>query len=142
MSRITLDQANTVIAGALSKRSELGIKPLAVAVLDAGGHLIAFQRQDGVSTGRLQVACGKAGGALFLGMSSAKLGEAAVQRPSFIAALAPLAPLGLVPAAGGVIVVDDEGLAIGAVGISGDTADNDEACALAGIASVGLQAQN
>jgi uncharacterized protein GlcG (DUF336 family) len=141
MSRISIEQANTVIAGAFAKASELSLKPLGVAVLDAGGHLVAYQRQDGASTGRLQLATGKAAGALFLGMSSRKIGDMAADRPTFLASLGPIAPAGVVPAAGGVIVVDDSGLAIGAVGISGDLSDMDEACTLAGIAAAGLTAQ-
>ena len=141
MTRITLDQANTIVAAALAKGRELNLKPLSVAVLDAGGHLIAFQRADGASTLRPQIATGKASGALALGMSSRKIAEMAADRPSFVAALGPIAPHGMVPAAGGVIVADVEGAAIGAVGITGDTSDNDEACALAGIAAAGLTAQ-
>ena len=141
MSRITLDQANAIIAGAFKARQDLGLKPLAVVVLDAGGHPLAYQRQDGVSSGRFQVATGKASGALFLGMSSRAIEEAAITRPVFVAAIGPISPSGVVPAAGGVIVVDETGGPIGAVGISGDTADNDEACALAGIAAAGLKAQ-
>ena len=141
MSRITLDQANTVIAGAFAKARELALKPLGVVVLDAGGHLIAFQRQDGASTGRLQLATGKAAGALFLGLSSRKIGDMAAERPTFLTSLGPISPGGVVPAAGGVIVVDEAGLAIGAVGISGDLSDKDEACTIAGIAAAGLTAQ-
>ncbi|WP_380871699.1 hypothetical protein ACFB49_26510 [Sphingomonas sp. DBB INV C78] len=141
MTRITLDQANRIIAAGFAKGSELGLKPLSIAVLDAGGHLLAFQRQDGASTLRPQIACAKAGGALGLGVSSRKIGDMAADRPTFVAALGPIAPHGVLPAAGGVIVVDDAGLAIGAVGITGDTSDNDEACALAGITAAGLNAQ-
>jgi uncharacterized protein GlcG (DUF336 family) len=141
MSRVTLEQANIIVDGAFGKARELGLKPLGVAVLDAGGHLIAYQRQDGASTGRLQLAIGKAAGALFLGLSSRKVGEMAADRPTFIASLGPIAPAGVVPAAGGVIVVDADGMAIGAVGISGDLSDNDELCTLAGIAAAGLTAQ-
>ena len=141
MTHITLDQANRIASAAFAKGSELGLKPLSIAVTDAGGHLIAFQRQDGASNLRPQIATAKAAGALALGVSSRKIGEMAAERPSFVAALGPLASQGILPAAGGVIVVDDEGRAIGAVGITGDTSDNDEACALAGIAAAGLTAQ-
>lgn len=141
MSRITLEQASAAIEGAFAKARELSLKPLGVAVLDAGGHLIAYQRQDGASTGRMQLAMGKAAGALFLGISSRKIGDMAGERPTFLASLGPIAPAGVVPAAGGIIVVDDAGLAIGAVGISGDLSDKDEACTLAGIAAAGLIAQ-
>lgn len=139
--RLTLDRANAVIAGAFAKASALGLKPLTVAVLDAGGHLLAFQRQDGSSNARPQIAAGKAAGALALGMSSRKIAEMAAERPSFVASLVGIASQGLVPAAGGIIVVDEAGAPAGAVGITGDTSDNDEACALAGIAAAGLVAQ-
>src|SRR4029077_8960549 len=141
MNRIALDQANRIIAGALQKGAELKLKPLSVAVLDPGGHVIAFQRQDGASTMRFQISSGKAAGALALGISSRKIGEMAAERTSFIASLGPLAQGGLIPAAGGVIVVGDKGEVLGAVGVTGDTSDNDEACALAGIAAAGLRAQ-
>jgi uncharacterized protein GlcG (DUF336 family) len=141
MSGITLAQANGVVAGAFTKARALNLKPLAVAVLDAGGHLIAYQRQDGASTGRLQIASGKAAGALFLGQSSRKIAEMAADRPAFVASLGPIASGGLVPAPGGVIVIDAHGQPIGAVGVSGDLSDNDEAAALAGIADAGLVAQ-
>ena len=141
MTRITLEQANTLIAGAFAHAAETAMKPLAAAVLDAGGHLIAFQRQDGASIGRLQVAVGKASGALFLGVSSRKIGEVAAERPVFVGSLATIAPGGVVPAAGGVLVVDEGNLPIGAVGISGDVSDNDEAAVLAGIAAAGLNVQ-
>lgn len=141
MTRITLDHANSIIAAALAEGDTRGLKPLSVAVLDAGGHLIAFQRQDGSSTLRPQIATAKASGALALGIASGRIAAMAADRPSFVASLGPIAPHGIVPAAGGVIVVDGDGFAIGAVGITGDTSDNDEACALAGIAAAGLTAQ-
>ena len=138
---IGLDVASALIAAALDKGRELDLKPLSVAVLDAGGHLIAFQRQDGASTLRPQIAIAKAAGALALGISSRRIADVAAERPSFVASLASLAPAGLVPAAGGVIVVDQHGATIGAVGVTGDTSDHDERCALAGIAAAGLIAQ-
>ena len=141
MNRINLDQANRAIAGALAKGTALKLKPLSVVVLDPGGHVIAFQRQDGASTMRFEIAVGKASGALALGMSSRKIAEMAAERPSFVASLGPLAPRGVIPAAGGVLVVDASGNILGAVGITGDTSDNDEACALAGIEAAGLKVQ-
>ena len=142
MTSITLAQANAIIAAAFAKGAELGLKPLGIAVLDPGGHLVAFARDDGAATLRPQIAMGKAGGALGLGMSSRRIGEVAAERPSFIASLGPVSPHGVVPAAGGVIVVDAAGKPIGAVGVTGDTSDNDEICALAGIAAAGLKAQD
>lgn len=141
MSRISLEQASNIVAGAMAKGSELGLKPLSVAVLDAGGHLISFARADGASNMRAQIAIGKAAGALALGVSSRIVGTMAVERPTFVASLASMAPQGMVPAAGGVIVVDEAGLPIGAVGVTGDSSDNDELAALAGIEAAGLNAQ-
>jgi uncharacterized protein GlcG (DUF336 family) len=141
MTRLTLEHANGVIAAAFAKGAALGLKPLSVSVLDAGGHMIAFQRQDGASTLRPQIATGKASGALALGVSSRKIGDMAAERPTFVNALGAIAPAGVVPAAGGVIVVDESGLPIGAVGVTGDLSDNDEMCALAGIVAAGLTAQ-
>ncbi|MGO9390180.1 GlcG/HbpS family heme-binding protein [Rhodoblastus sp.] len=141
MSRISLEQANALIAAAFAKGQALGLKPLTVAVLDPGGCLIALQRQEGASNLRPQIAIGKANGALALGVSSRKIGEMAVERPTFVASLGPIAEQGLIPAAGGIILVDGAGRPIGAVGITGDTSDNDETCALAGAAAAGLQVQ-
>jgi uncharacterized protein GlcG (DUF336 family) len=136
--QLTLAHANAIIDAAFAKGQALGLKPLSVAVLDAGGHLIAFQRQDGSSTLRPQIAAGKAGGALALGVSSRKIGEMAAERPSFVAALGTIAPHGVIPAAGGVLIAGAGGTVIGAVGVTGDLSDNDELCALAGVEAAGL----
>jgi uncharacterized protein GlcG (DUF336 family) len=138
--RISLDKANSIISGTFAKGGEAGMKPLSCVVVDAGGHVIAFQRQDGTSFLRLDIARGKAAGALALGVNSRRIAEMAAERPSFIASLAHLTPGGLIPVAGGVIVKGPDGLAIGAVGVTGDTSDNDELAALAGIAAAGLTA--
>lgn len=141
MAKLSLREANTIIAGTLAKGQELGLKPLTVAVVDADGSLIALQRSDASPGIRPKVAQGKAAGAIAMGVSSRKLGEMAVERPHFIAGVTPFAPYGLVPVAGGVIITDAAGTVLGAVGVSGDTSDNDEISALAGIAAAGLQAQ-
>ena len=140
MTRISLDKAQTIVSGALAEARELGLKPISVAVLDAGGHLIAFAREDGSSNLRPQIAAAKASGALALGVSSRTIGEMAVERPTFINAAAGLNPAGIVPAAGGVLVRGADGTVIGAVGVTGDTSDNDELAALAGIRVAGLNA--
>jgi uncharacterized protein GlcG (DUF336 family) len=140
MTRISLDKAQTIVSGALAEARELGLKPISVAVLDAGGHLIAFAREDGSSNLRPQIAAAKASGALALGVSSRTIGEMAVERPTFINAAAGLNPAGIVPAAGGVLVRGADGTVIGAVGVTGDTSDNDELAALAGIRAAGLNA--
>ena len=142
MHRLTLGQTNALIEAALAHGAELGLKPLAVAVLDAGGHLIACQRQDGASNMRVKLAAGKASGALALGVSSRKIGDMALERPHFIAAVDTMSEGGMVPAAGGVIIADAAGTILGAIGVTGDTSDNDEACALAAIEHLGLQALN
>ena len=135
---ITLAQANTIIEAAFAKGKDAGMKPLSCVVVDAGGHVIAFQKQDGMSFLRLDIARGKAAGALALGVNSRRVGEMAAERPSFIASLGHLAPGGLVPVAGGVIVKGPDGAFIGAVGVTGDTSDNDEVAATAGIKAAGL----
>jgi uncharacterized protein GlcG (DUF336 family) len=142
MHRLTLVQANALIEAALAKGAELGLRPLAVTVHDPGGHLIACQRQDGASTMRVKLAGGKACGALALGVSSRTIGEMAVERPHFIASVDTMSEGGMVPAAGGLIVCDAGGAVLGAIGVTGDTSDNDEACALAAIESAGLKAKN
>jgi len=140
VTALTLDQANRMVAGAFEKGSSLGLAPLSVAILDAGGHLVAFARQDGASILRPQIAMAKAGGALALGISSRAIGEMAAARPAFVGALTAIAPHGVMPAAGGVIILGGDAVA-GAIGVTGDTSDNDELCALAGIAAAGLSAQ-
>lgn len=138
---LTLSQANAIIEGALAEGARLKLKPLTVAVLDAGGHTIALQRQDGASNLRPQLATGKAAGALALGVSSRQIGVMALDRPHFVSAVATLgasAATGIVPVAGGVLIRGAGERIVGAVGITGDTSDNDEACAIAGVAAVGL----
>ena len=141
MTRITLDQANSIIASAFAHAAEAGYKPLAAVVVDAGGHVIAYQRQDGASTGRFQVALGKVSGALMLGISSRKIADMAAERPTYVASLGPISTGGEIPAAGCVIVVDADNQPIGAVGNSGDLSDNDEKAVLAGIMAAGLSPQ-
>lgn len=140
MTRISLDQAQTIVDGALKEARALGLKPISMAVLDAGGHMIALAREDGSSNLRPQIATAKASGALALGVSSRTIGEMAIERPTFINAAAGLNPAGIVPAAGGVLVRGSDGAVIGAVGVTGDTSDNDELAALAGIKAAGLAA--
>ena len=138
---ITLEQARAVVTATLAYGQELEMNPLCVAVLDSGGHLKAFEREDGVANRRFEVAFGKAHGAISVGVSSRTLGNMAIERPHFMAGLIGTIGGSLVPVAGGVIVIDDNGNAIGAVGVSGDSSDNDEAAALAGIQAAGLRAR-
>ncbi len=135
---LTLDHARTIIAAALAHGRELNMAPLSVCVLDAGGHVTAFEREDGAPNKRFEIAHGKAHGAISFGVNSKTLGDMAVARPHFIAAATSAIGGALVPVAGGVIVLDAGGATIGAVGISGDTSDNDEAAAIVGIVAAGL----
>lgn len=137
---ITLEQARTVISATRAKGRELGLKPLTVVVLDAGGHLVAMEREDGSGFGRPDIAGGKASGALAMGTSSRELGAIAAERPQFMAALSAAWQGKVIPAAGGVLVKDAQGTLLGAVGVSGDLSDKDEEAALAGIAAAGLSA--
>jgi uncharacterized protein GlcG (DUF336 family) len=137
---ISLEQARAIIAGARVHGREHGLKPLTVVVLDAGGHLVAMEREDGSGYGRPQIAQGKAAGALAMGTSSRALGEMALDRPQFIAALSVAWEGKLIPAAGGVLVRDGAGALLGAVGVSGDLSDKDEEAAHAGIHAAGLHA--
>ncbi|MBI1360192.1 MAG: heme-binding protein [Alphaproteobacteria bacterium] len=135
---LTLEQANTIISAGFDMAKALGLKPVCIAVLDPGGHVVSLQRQDGASNLRPQMATGKASSALALGMSSRRIGEMAQERPSLIASLGPISQAGMIPAAGGVLVAGPDGALLGAVGVTGDTSDNDEKCAIAGVEAAGL----
>ena len=142
MHRLNLSQANALIEAVLAKGTELSLKPLTVAVLDPGGYMIAAQRQDTCSNVRVKLAQGKAAGALALGVSSRAIGKMAEERPHFIASIGDMGEGGMVPAGGGVIIVDGDGTIVGAIGVTGDTSENDEACAFAAIDGQGLTALN
>ena len=137
---LTLDQAHTIMHAALEEGTKRGLKPLSVLVLDARGALKAAASQDGTSLSRDRIAYGKAFGALSLGLGSRALHKRAEEQPYFISAVNGLLGGALVPVPGGVLIKDGTGALLGAVGISGDTSDNDEACASAGIAAAGLTA--
>ena len=141
MSTLKLAQATTLIDAALAEARRRGLAALAVAVLDAGGHVVAFQREDGAGFLRFDIAYGKAWGALGLGFGTRELDERANRIPTFVTALAVASQGRAIPSPGGVIILDTGGEVVGAVGISGDVGDLDEGCALAGIAAVGLAAR-
>ena len=136
---ITLDQARTVVDHALQHAREQGFPPTTVAVLDAAGNLVAFAREDRSSLLRDRIARGKAHGALNIGVGSRALAARAESHPHFINALVALAEGNLVPVPGGVLVRDQSGDIIGAVGVSGHLPDADEACAVAGIDAASLR---
>ena len=138
---IDLATAQSIIAQALATGQEHGFKPLTVVVLDAGGHVIAVSRQDGASNNRFEIAQGKAYGALALGMGSRAIMERAEQQAYFIAAATAALAGRLIPVPGGVLVRDEDNTITGAVGISGDSSDNDETAAVTAIKAAGLTAQ-
>ena len=136
---LSLSQANAIITGALSKARADNMKPLSVIVLDARGALVAAQSEDGVSIMRSRIAHGKANAAIQLGMGSRALMNRAEQQAYFVSAINGVAGGDLVPVPGGCLIMNGNDL-IGAVGISGDTSDNDEIAAVAGIESADLAA--
>ena len=136
--KLTLAQASIIVDQALAKAREIKIRPLCVAVLDDGGNLKALKREDGASILRPQIAISKAWGAVGMGESSRSLAERLKDRPAFLGALSDMSGGKVVPVAGGVLITDGEDI-IGAVGASGGTADEDEACVVAGIQAAGLK---
>ena len=138
MPELTLDVARKILDAALAKGIEKKLKPLVVTILDARGCIKLTAAQDGTSLMRAEIAHGKAYGALAMGMGSRALFQRSQEQPSFISAMNGLAQGALVPVPGGVLIQDGAAL-LGAVGISGDTSDNDEACAIAGIEAAGLK---
>lgn len=137
---LTLDRALTMAQATLGEGKTRGFAPLCVAVLDMGGHALAVLRDERASIGRPDIATAKAAGCLAMGFGGRELAKRAQAVPHFFAALSGLFPKGIVPVAGGVLIRDEAGGVLGAVGVSGDTSDNDEICALAGIAAAGLMA--
>ncbi len=138
MAGLNLAKTRKIIRAAFAKGTELELKPLAVAVLDHGGNLLAFERQDGAAPGRFQIAQGKANAAVMMGMPSSAMMQRAEQQAFFVAALNGVFDGKFVPVPGGVLIRDTKGNILGALGVTGDTSENDAACALAGIEAVGL----
>jgi len=135
---ISLRKARTIIRKALEKGREMDLKPLSVVVLDAGGHVQAFEREDGAAPGRFAIAQGKAYGSVMLGMAGTAQMARAEQQAYFIASLNGLFGGQLVPVPGGVLLRDKKGAVIGAVGVTGDSSDHDAIAAMAGIEAAGL----
>ncbi len=136
---LDLATARGILDGCLSRAGEMRLRPITVAVVDAGGHLLALARQDGASTLRPEIAQGKAKGAVAMGLGSRALFVRAESQPYFIQAMNALAGGALVPVPGGVLIRRGS-VILGAVGITGDSSDNDEACAVAAIEAAGLEA--
>lgn len=140
MSVLTLELASRIVDTALLRAAQLGLKPVTIAVLDAGGHLVAFKRQDSSGILRPEIAQGKAWGALGMGLGSRALAQRAEIAPAFFVSLASASHGRLFPVPGGVLIRGSSHEVLGAVGVSGDSPDNDEACAVRGIEDAGLSA--
>lgn len=138
MPDLTLTQAQSIVAAALAEARRLTLKPMVVAVLDTRGAYKALAAEDGTSLKRAEIAHGKAHGALTLGMGSRAIAKRAAEQAYFVAAVSHVAGGALIPVPGGVLVRNAAGELLGAVGLSGDTSDNDETAAMAGIAAAGL----
>ncbi|MSQ74034.1 MAG: heme-binding protein [Betaproteobacteria bacterium] len=138
MTRLTLALASIIVDKALELARARNLKPVAVAVLDAGGHLLAMKREENASILRPQIAEAKAWGCLGMGYGGREFVRRNVIRPTFYAALAVASEGRIMPVAGGVLIRAADGLVIGAVGVTGDAEDNDDACAVAGIQAAGL----
>lgn len=138
MAEISANKARTIIRKAMASGTENGFKPLSVVVLDTGGHIKAFERADGASPGRFGIAHGKAYGTIMLGIAGTAQMARAEQQAYFIAAVNGVFGGQVVPVPGGVLVRDKRGNVIGAVGVTGDTSDNDVIAAMAGIEAAGL----
>lgn len=140
MAKIRLKDAEAIIDNALSEGRRLKLAPLAVAVLDSGGNIIAFKREDGAGIVRFDIAYGKAWGSLGMGFGTREIAARAEKLPAFFTSLYAISQGRAVPSPGGVLVIDNENEVIGAVGVTGDTGDNDELCAVAGVAAAGFRA--
>ena len=138
MAKVTLEQANTIIAAGQAKGREMGIGPLTMVVLDDGGHLVSMQREDKSGILRFEIAFGKAWGGLAIGRSSRANEADILTREHFGVALAAASNGRIIPVAGGVLIMDSDGNVAGAVGVTGDSSDNDEVCAVTGIEAAGL----
>lgn len=138
---LNLEQARTLIAATRAKGHELGFRPLSVVVLDAGGHVLAFEREDGASPGRFGVAQGKAYGAVMLGMAGRAQMARAESQAYFMAAMNGVYGGQVVPVPGGILLRDGAGAVIGAIGVTGDSSDNDVVAGMAGAAAAGLNAE-
>jgi len=135
---LSLQQASIIVDEALRLGREEDMLPLTVVVLDAGGKLVAMKCEDGSGILRFDIAFGKAWGALGMGISSRLIRDRLSSRPSFQNALAAAADGRLIPVPGGVLVRDSADTTIGVVGVSGDTSEKDEYCAIQAIKLAGL----
>ncbi|MGF6693864.1 heme-binding protein [Pseudomonas sp. D(2018)] len=138
MNRLTLEAASIMVDAALEEGRRLGLQPLCVAVLDAGGHLLALKRDERASLLRPQIANGKAASVLGMGFGGRELARRAAVLPAFFNALSDLSGGNMLPVPGGVLIRNQREELLGAIGISGDTSDNDERCAIASVLAANL----
>lgn len=138
MTEISLKRAQRIIRTTLAKGEELSLKPLTAIVLDAGGNIKAFERGDGASPGRFQIAYGKAYGSVMLGIGGTAQMARSDQQPYFLTAVNGAFDGRLIPVPGGILIRDKKGAVIGALGVTGDTSAQDVIAGLAGIEAVGL----
>lgn len=138
MPKITLDAASILADAALAKAREISCDPLTVVVLDNGGQFKVVKREDDSGLMRVEIALGKAWGALGMGFASRELSRRAENMPVFFNALAAMSGGKMVPLPGGVLIRNEQGELLGAVGVSGDTSDRDEECAVYGVLAAGL----
>ncbi len=141
MDILTLEKANAIIEAAFIESKKLSLRPMSITILDCGGHLIAFQRQDGAGILRFDIAFAKAYGALGMGIGSRGLALRASQIPHFMDGAINASHGRLIPAPGGILILDTHDRIMGAAGLSGDTSDHDEQVGLAGIKAVGLKSK-
>lgn len=138
MEKLTLEAASQIVDKALEKRKEMGFVPLTVVVLDSGGQMVVLKREDNSSLLRPEIAMGKAWGVLGMGFGGRELARRAAKAPAFFNALSDMSGGRMVPNPGGVLIRSQSGAILGSIGISGDTSENDEICAVYGIEFVGL----
>jgi uncharacterized protein GlcG (DUF336 family) len=138
MADITLNKARAIVRKTLARGREMELKPLSVVVLDAGGNPLVFEREDGAAPGRFEIARGKAYGCVMLGMTGTQLRDRAEAQAYFVNALNGAYDGKVIPVPGGILVRDKRGQIVGAVGVTGDTSENDAEAGLAGVAAAGL----
>ena len=139
MAAITLGKARTMIRKTLAKGREMDLKPLSVVVLDAGGHVLAFEREDGAAPGRFEIARGKAYGCVMLGMTGTQQFDRAEAQAYFMTAVNGAYDGKVIPVPGGVLIKDKRGAIVGALGVTGDTSENDAEAGLFGISAAGFE---
>ena len=135
---LTLRTASLIIDEILAEGAKRAFQPLTIVVLDAGGHPLAIKRDERAAISRVEIATAKAAGCLGMGFGGRELARRAEKAPALYEALNTILPRGILPVAGGILIRDQDGRLLGAIGVSGDTSDNDEACAVAGIRAAQL----